>query len=214
MARRRAKQISMGTDVRICSRLYWRQAADCFHDSNMMVFAALIVALRVVVKIFKITIAPGLSLTFDCYVNALGSMVYGPVVGLLVGAVSDTLGCILFPSGPYFLPFILTEMGSSFIFGLFLWRRRIDIGRVVLAKFTVNFVCNIIMTSVFCKWSYYVFYGVEKAEAYNVINLVRIAKNLVLFPVEALLITMVLRAAAKPLASLGIRGFRFAVEKL
>ena len=169
----------------------------------MLTFAALIIALRVAVKAFKIPLSAGLTLSFDCYVNSLGSLVYGPLMGLLVGAVSDTLGCILFPSGPYFLPFILTEMSSSFLFGLFFWRRPLSVPRSLAAKFTVNVVCNMVMTSVLMKWYYYVIYGVEKAETYAIINLVRICKNLVLFPLEALLIVLVLRAAVPVLKRFG-----------
>lgn len=200
----------------IFSRAYWQLAAANLKNVRMLTFAALILAMRVAVKAFKITLAPGLSMTFDCYVNALGSVVYGPVMAVLVGALSDTLGCMLFPSasGPYFLPFILTEISSGFIFALFLWQRRIDIKKVLLCKFTVNLVCNIILTSVIMKWDYYYFYGVEKAEAYNIINLVRIGKNLVLFPLEALFIVIVLRAALRPLQTIGFKNVRFEAEKL
>ena len=192
------------TAPKICSKDYWRLAAKNFSDVKRLAVAALIIALRVAVKLLKIEIAPGLALTFDCYVNSLGSLIYGPLVGLAVGAVSDTLGCIIHPTGTYFLPFILTEMGSSFIFGLFLWKRELSPMRVLASKFTVNLVCNIILTSIFMKWSYYWFYGVEKAQAYNLINLVRIGKNLVLFPIEAMLITLILGALTPALKALKI----------
>ena len=91
-------------------------------------------------------------------------------------------------------------MSSGFIFGCMLWRRRLTVNRVLAAKFLVNLVCNIVLTSLFMKWNYYVMYGLEKAEAYTIINLVRIGKNLVLFPLEAMLITLVLQAAAPILA--------------
>ena len=189
---------------RICSKTYWRLAAKNFSDLHMIVFAALIIALRVAVKMLKIPLAAGLSLSFDCYVNSLGSLVYGPLMGLAVGAVSDTLGCIIFPSGPYFFPFIFVEMSSSFIFALFLWKRDLSVFRVLWAKFTVNLVCNIILTSIFYKWMLYVFYSVEEAEAYALINLTRIGKNLVLFPLEAVLITLILAALTPALQSLGL----------
>lgn len=187
----------------ILSKRYWKDAAKCFEDPKMLAYAALIVALRVIVKMFKIPIASGISLSFDCYFNSLGSVVYGPLMGLLVGAVSDTIGCILFPSptGPYFFPFILVEMASSFIFALFLWRREIGILRSVTAKFCVNFVCNIVLTSVFMKWMYSVFYT-EKT--YPLINLVRIVKNLVLFPFESVLIAIIISAAMPALKSAGL----------
>lgn len=178
----------------IWSRAYWREAAAQLRSVNMLAMAALIVALRVAVKFLKIPLAAGLSVSLDCYVNSLGSLIYGPLMGLLVGAVSDTVGCALHGFADYFFPFILTEMLSSFIFGLFFWRRPLGAGRALAAKFTVNLICNIILTSVLMKWYYYLYFGVEKAEAYNLINMVRIVKNLVLFPVEAVLITVILSA--------------------
>ena len=188
----------------VFSKIYWRLAAKNFSDTRMIAFAALIIAMRVVVKFFKIPLAAGLSLTFDCYVNSLGSLCYGPLVGLAVGATSDTLGCIIHPSGDYFFPFILTEMSSSFIFGLFLWKRNLTPVRVLLSKFTVNLFCNIILTSVLMKWYYYALYGLEDAQAYSIINLTRIAKNLILFPLESVLITLLLGALINPLKSLGL----------
>ena len=76
----------------VFSRNYWRLAAGELKNTKSLVFASFIIVLRIVVKAFKIPLAAGLSLTFDCYVNSLGSLIYGPVVGLCVGAVSDTLG--------------------------------------------------------------------------------------------------------------------------
>lgn len=189
---------------RIFSAAYWRQAAALFRSTHMLVFAACIIALRVAVKAARIPLAANLSLTFDCYVNSLGSIVYGPVMALVVGAVSDTLGCLLFPSanGPYFPPFILVEMSSSFLFALFFWKRKLTIPRILTAKFTVNMVCNVCLTSLFVKWSYYVFYGIEKAQAYAIINLSRIVKNLVLFPLESIAIALVLSAALPALRTL------------
>lgn len=182
----------------ILTKSYWREAAKQRKDTKMLIIAALIVALRVILKqpIFKITIAQGLSITLDSYVNSLGSVIYGPVVAILVGITSDTLGVITTGRiGEYFLPFILTEVSSSVIFALFFWRKKITFSRALRAKFTVNLICNMIMTSLFKKWQLFIFYGVEKAEAYNLINGVRIAKNLILFPVEATLIIIILSAA-------------------
>ena len=183
------------------NRNYWLAAAAELKNTKSIVFASMIVVLRIVVKAFRIPLAAGLSITFDCYVNSLGSLIYGPVVGLCVGAVSDTLGYIIFPSGVYFFPFIFVEMLSSFIFGLFFWKRQITVQKVLAAKFTVNLVCNIILTSLFTKWMYQ-FFSDPKAETYNIINLVRVVKNLVMFPVESVLIVMFIGAFIPALKSL------------
>lgn len=189
-------QIENQNKTSIFSLQYWRIATLQLGNIKMLTMAALIVALRIAVKFFKIPLAPGLNISLDAYVNSLGSIVYGPVVGLVVGAVSDILGCIVTGQmGEYFLPFIFVEMMSSFIFGIFFWRRKINLSRVLVAKFTINLVCNIIMTSLFNKWWYYLYFGIEKAQAYNVINGARIAKNLIMFPLEATIVVIVLTAA-------------------
>jgi len=41
-------------------------------------------------------------------------------------------------------------------------------------------------------------------KAYNLVNLTRIAKNLLLFPLEAVFITIILGALIKPLKSIGV----------
>ena len=89
-------------------------------------------------KPLRIPVATDVNITFGFIVNALGSMVYGPVVALLGGAVSDTLGYLVSPNGVYFFPFILLEMGGSFIFALFLYSTDITPVRLILSKFCVN----------------------------------------------------------------------------
>ena len=73
------------------SAAYWEQAFSELKNTRALVFAALILALRIAMKPLKIPIAADVNITFGFIFNALGSMVYGPVVALLSGAVSDTL---------------------------------------------------------------------------------------------------------------------------
>lgn len=177
--------------IKTFSHAYFKAAAKIFAQPKMIAFAAVICALRLAVKSFSVQIAPNVYLSFDCYINAIGSLVYGPLMALLVGAVSDTIGGIVFPKGAYFFPFVVVEMSSGFIFALFLWKKRLSAPRLLAAKFTVNFVCNIILNSLIQKW-YYALFDADKV--YYVINGVRIVKNLVLFPLEASLICILVNA--------------------
>ena len=183
----------------VFSLVYWREAAGNLKNVRMLALAAMIVALRAVCKMLEIPLAPGLNINVAGLFNAVGAMVYGPVVGVVGAIVSDPLGYLLHPDGPYFLPFMLVDMSSSFIFGLCFWRRPLTVGRTMGAKFGVNMVSNVVLTSLIMKWYYLIFFGVEKAEAYSIINLTRIVKNLVMFPVEAILIAVVLGALSPAL---------------
>ncbi|MBQ8684065.1 MAG: folate family ECF transporter S component [Clostridia bacterium] len=186
----------------VFSATYWKEATGNLKNPRMLALAAFVIALRAVCKMLEIPLAPGLNINVAAFFNAVGAMAYGPVVGVVGAIASDPLGYLLHPDGPYFLPFMLVDMSSSFIFGLFFWKRPLTVGRTLTAKFTVNMVSNVVLTSLIMKWYYLIFYGVERAEAYNLINLTRIVKNLVMFPIEAILIAVVLGAVSPALYSL------------
>ena len=181
-------------------RDYWRDAAAEFRDTRMLVFAALMIALRVVFKAVKIPVGPYLDINTAFLVNALGAMSFGPVVAIAAAAITDTLGAILFPSGPYFPLFILTEIAGSLLFALFLYRARVTVARVFLSRFSVVFLVNLVLQTPIMMLYYQMILGKE----YAWMDLPRIIKNLALFPFEALALVLFLRAAMPPLERLGM----------
>ena len=98
------------------SKAYWRDAAAELKDTHMLVFAALMIALRLVMKQLAIPTTPFLKINTAFFINALGAMVFGPVMAMLAAGITDVLGYIIRPEGIYFLPFILTEIGGSLVY--------------------------------------------------------------------------------------------------
>jgi len=172
------------------SRAYWRDAAQEFKSVKMLALAAVIIAARVGCRVLEIPLSPNLKISFAFFFNALGAMIYGPVVAIPAAAVSDTLGCILFPKGAYFFPFIFVDISSSLIFALFLYRAPLKGWRVVLSRFAVCFLVNIVIQTPIMLWYYKLYVGT----AYAIFDLPRIAKNLCLFPFESLLLLLFLNA--------------------
>ena len=182
------------------SRAYWRQAAAEFKDLRILLFAALMIALRVALKPVSIPVAANLNINTAFIVNAFGAMVFGPVVAVPAAIISDTLGCILFPSGVYYPPFVLTEIASSVIFALFLYRTEITVSRLFLSKFCINFFVNIVLQTPIMR-GYYAFTG--SSALYPLFDGVRIAKNLVMLPIEAVVLVLLFRALMPPMEKLG-----------
>lgn len=170
------------------SKAYWRDACRELKNVRMLVIAAVLIAVRVALKPLNIDLSPNLSINFGFFVNALGAMIFGPVVAVLSAAVSDTLGCLLFPSGPYFFPFILTEIAGSLIFALCLYRAPLSGRRVTLSRFLVCLLVNIVIQTPIMLWYYQLMLGKD----YAIFDLPRICKNLVLFPLESLLLILFL----------------------
>ena len=171
------------------SKAYWRDAAMELRDTKMLVFAALIIALRVALKtLVKIPLAPNLDITPAFLANALGAMVYGPVVGGLAAIISDVLG-VLLRGDTYFLPYVLTEIAGSVIFAMFFYRQKITPTRVILSRFCICLFVNILLQTPIDILFQKVMYG----KSSYVLTLPRIFKNLFMFPIESVVLTLFLR---------------------
>lgn len=182
------------------SSRYWQLALKEFASVRTLVLAAIIIAIRVAIKELRIPIVPpSVYLGFDFLINSAGSMIYGPIVALLVGAVSDTLGAVLFPIGTYFFPFIVVEMLSGFIFALFFYRQQLSTRRIILARAAVVIICNFIVNPLIMTWSNYVFLKAP----YEFITIARVLKNAAMFPLECLILVFWLGALSAATYKLG-----------
>ena len=172
------------------SAAYWRQAASELKNTRILVFAAMMIAIRVALKPVGINIGPTLRINIAFTANAVGAMVMGPVLALLCAAVTDTLGCLLFPSGPYFFPFIFVEMLGSLVFSLFLYRTELKPWKIIMSRFCICFFVNIVFQTPIMLWYYAIFYT---GKTYAILDLPRIAKNLVAFPLESIVLMLLFR---------------------
>lgn len=169
------------------SAAYWRDAAAELKDTKMLVFAALMIALRVALKLVYVPLAPNLKINTAFLANAMGAMVYGPVVATLAAVVSDFLG-VLITGDVYFPPFVLTEIAGSVIFSLFLYRTRITPTRVMISRFCICLFVNILLQTPLMMLYYQVMMG---GKTY-VLTIPHILKNLFMFPIESVVLTLFL----------------------
>lgn len=172
------------------SKAYWQDAVAELKDTHMLVFAALMIALRLVLKQIAIPISPVLKINTAFFVNALGAMVFGPVFAAICAAITDVLGYLIRPEGIYFLPFILTEIAGSVVFALFLYRAKVSTTRVMLSRFTINFFVNILLQTPIMMWYYAIYMGGK--EYTFAMAIPGIIKNVLMFPLESLLLTLFL----------------------
>ena len=177
------------------SRAYWRDAANEMKSTRMLVLTALMIARRVALKPLAIPLGPQLSIQTAMLATALGAMIFGPVVAIPAAIVSDTVGFMIYPTGEYFLPFVLTEIASTMFYALFLYRAKVTPMRVMLSRFCICFFVNVVLQQFIYAWWYSYIGNPEQAKEsiLGIMTLSRILKNLAMFPIESVVLTLFLR---------------------
>ena len=177
------------------SKGYWRTAAAELKDTKMLVVTALMIALRVALKPLAIPLGPQLSIQTAMLATALGAMIFGPVVAIPAAMISDTVGFMIYPTGDYFLPFMLTEIASTMFYALFLYRAKVTPTRVMLSRFCICFLVNVVLQQFIYAW-WYVYIGnpeQAKESILGMMTIARIFKNLAMFPIESVVLTLFLK---------------------
>ncbi len=177
------------------SKAYWRDAAAELKSTKMLVITALMVALRIALKPLAIPLGPQLNIQTAMLATALGAMIFGPVVAVPAAIISDTIGFLIWPTGDYFLPFVLTEIASTLIYALCLYRAKVTPFRVMLSRFLICSVVNIVMQQFIYAWQL-VYQGSPEEAAKTITGIMtvaRIFKNLAFFPIESIVLTLFLK---------------------
>ncbi len=176
-------------------KAYWLDAASELRDTKMLVVTALMIALRVALKPLAIPLGPQLSIQTAMLATALGAMVYGPVVAIPSAIISDTIGFLIYPTGDYFLPFVLTEIASTLFYALFLYRSNVTPVRVMLSRFCICFFVKVVLQQFIYAWWYSYIGNPEQAREsiLGIMTVSRIFKNIAMFPIESVVLTLFLR---------------------
>lgn len=151
--------------------------------------SAMMLALATVLGFFKIPITDVLELRFIFLPIACTGMLFGPVVGAGVGALSDILAYFVKPTGPFFPGFTISAAVAGAIYGIFLYNHEITWKRLVAAHFLRTIIVSFLLNSYWLS----VLYG----KGFVALLSVRFVKSVAMFPVEVLMLWFVLRPARK-----------------
>jgi len=167
------------------SKGYWRNAIKEFSSLKNVVLIGLLIALQVVVGLLYIPVTAEVRIKFDFIVSSLIGMIFGPLVGMVSGAISDVLSFVIHPTGPFFIGYTLTSALAGFIYGIFFYRTKIKFCKLIAAKLIVNMVCNAFLGTL---W-YYIYMSKDLVfEALITSFWIRFTKNIVLLPLEVMVI--------------------------
>ncbi len=159
------------------------------HDPRTLATAAVLSAVHLVLNQFTIPVSQLLEVGFDFLAVAAIGHLCGPWVAGLSGIVTDLLGYILRPNGPYFPGWTLSAILVGVLYGLWLYRRPIKLWRVVLCKLNMVLLFNFLLTPLWLHITY--------GQSFVVLSSLRLVKNVIKFPLDILLLMLVLKTCER-----------------
>ncbi len=174
-----------------------------------LVLTAMFIAMNITLDLLKLRIdLPGMRIGVGFLTNASVGMLFGPVVCMLMGFCTDTLGFLLNPGSggnAYFPGYTLTAMVAGVIWGVCLYRpgalrgkTKSALGfplRVLLARVLITLVCNVFMNTA---WT-----SILLGKGVWVTLIARLPAQMAYLPVQYLLLMAVLPIVRRCYQKLG-----------
>ena len=166
------------------------ESAHTLRRTQTLTTVGLFLAIQMVLSSYGvIQLNDSLKISLAHLALAPTAMLFGPVAAALQGALSDILGFLLKPTGPYFPGFTISAALSGVFYGCLLYESDRRLWQIILARALVMVIINITLNTFFLT----MLYGPSQAALLPV----RIMKNVMQFPIDCLLLTAVCRTVQR-----------------
>lgn len=160
-------------------------SAQEFKSVRTIALCGLFAALAFILESFSLQVTNYIKIGFSGLPNELVDFLFGPVVGCLFAAAMDVFKWAVHPTGPWFFGYTLNAFLAGLVYGSFLYRRPVRLWRIMAAKLLVAMLINVGLGTL---WNA-MLYG----NAFWVILPPRFVKNLVMWPINSLVLYLILR---------------------
>lgn len=174
-----------------------RLSAQEMGSIRTVAVCGMLLALKLVLGLFTINVSNILKVGFAYLPIAAAGMLFGPVVGGVVGAAGDILGYFLQPTGPYFPGFTFDAFLSGFLYGLLLYRRPVKLGRIFASKALVTLLVSFLLNPLWLSLLY--------GRAFFAVVSARAVANLAVLPVDTAMLFALMKIIEKSRVALMIR---------
>lgn len=167
----------------------FKDSSKEMYHLQSLVGMAMLIALSVVLSFFSFQVSDSLKIGPGFLVTALLGMLYGPVAGGIAAGAANLIKFFIKPTGAFFFGYTLTAILGGVVYGLFFYKKRINLWRAISAKTCVNLFLNSILNT------YWI--AVTGGKAMGVLILPRLMKNLIALPLEIIMLYVVLTLVVK-----------------
>ena len=119
-----------------------------------LVITALLIAIGIILGQFSVQITETMKIGVSFIATQMTANLFGPVVGGIMGGVTDILKFIIKPTGPFLIGYTISAILGPVIYGVMLYKKPIALWRILLSKAIVAIFINLLLGTF---WSYHYF---------------------------------------------------------
>lgn len=170
-----------------------QQFVDSWHELKHLktiVVTAMFIAIGVILGFyFSVMITSSIRIGFSFIANELTALMFGPVVGGIMGGVTDVIKYLLKPQGPFAPGLTFNAILAAVIYGVMFYKRPISFPRILAAKVIVAIVVNLFLGTY---WLQFII-----GKGFWALLPGRAIKQLVVVPIESVIFYFVAKTLAK-----------------
>ncbi|MBP3655885.1 MAG: folate family ECF transporter S component [Clostridia bacterium] len=156
-------------------------------STRTLTTAGLLLAIQMVLSSYGvIEVTDSLKISLAHLALAPTAILFGPVTAAMQGALSDILGFMLKPTGPYFPGFTLTALLGGLIYGMAFYKTKRSVWQIIAARLVIIVFVNVLLNTVFLV----MLYGPSRLATLPL----RAFKNIIQLPFDCLLLLAVSKA--------------------
>ena len=165
-----------------------------FKNLHTVVLCGLMGALSVILGMFASIHLGPFSITYAWIPNRIVDFMFGPVVGAAYGGIMDIIKFIIKPNGSFNLAYTAMAILAGLVFGAILYKKQVSFMRIVFAQALVKAFINAGMGTYLMAF--------ERGQAFMTLMPVRLVKNLIMIPLDSILLFVILTSIMKVLPRL------------
>lgn len=181
---------------------YWKSTKSFFKNVKSVCTISILFAFMMICKLIPIPSGFGsLGLGFTYLIFSVITLIYGPLCGIVIGAMSDILGFFLFNgTGIFFFGYTLDAMLAGFTYGICFYKTKITFTKCLTARIFVNLFINVFLGSIW--WS--IIYDLNFDQMITYMTITSIPKNIIYLIPQSVLLFLVIKALVKPISRFGL----------
>ena len=164
---------------------------------HTVVFCGLMGGLSIILTmVASIKMGPYINIGFSWIPNRIVDFMFGPIVGMIYGGAMDIVKWMAKPDGDFMIIYTFVPMLTGIIVGTLLYKKPVSLVRIIIVQIIIKIFINAGLNTYLM--------SVTGGKAFMELLPLRLLKNVIMIPIDSMILFVVLTTVAGILPKLGL----------